>query len=750
MGGKSSQTVGYWYLMGLHMGAGRGPVDELIEIRVGGLTAWKGCVSSFGVEDTGSEIEIEAEDLFGGEEKEGGVAGPLQILWGGDGQVAPANMVSDLGGDVPGFRGVTTFYFDGKICANNPYPKEWEFRLRRARQGWFDEVCWYETKARIGITVEEELIVAMNAAHILVEIATNPEWGRGLPFNFLDLNSYVYAANQLCDEGLGLCIPWFRQEDIATFTQVVIDHIGGTQYVSRETGKLTLRLIRADYDVDDLPLFTPDTGLLDIQDDDQSASDTGFNEIIVMGHDPVSNTDFGVRAHNLAAIQSVGSIISNTIEYKGLPTRDLALRKAVSELKLQTGIRKPRVILDRRGWKLAPGMPFRISWPERGIASMVLRVGQVADGTHENGQIVVDALTDVFNLPDTTYADVQPPSWVPPNLTAAPPAATKLIEVPYRTLYQLLDPSNLALLSVDSTTVAELAAKPLGTATTGYDLVTKTSVEADYVKRNTGSFTGYSTIAVDIGILDTSIALTSVVGFPDDPTEFIGDAGMLGTEFVRIDAYNAGTGIMTIARGVMDTVPAEHLSGTVFWLADDDMTLDTREYAPSEIISAKALTRTSTDLLDEAAAATDTVTLEGRQGRPYPPAKVTVDGVEALTLPGDEHNEPVIDWAHRNRITEQDQLVAYGAASIAAEAGTTYNIRVFDNAAPAVVIRTVAGAAKPWTYDLAMQGADGGPIAVWIELESERDGLTSYQFHRFLVVLSSGYGYGYGLNYGGA
>jgi hypothetical protein len=59
-------------------------------------------------------------------------------------------------------------------------------------------------------------------------------------------------------------------------------------------------------------------------------------------------------------------------------------------------------------------------------------------------------------------------------------------------------------------------------------------------------------------------------------------------------------------------------------------------------------------------------------------------------------------------------------------------------------------AGGPWTYDAAMQVADGNPAAVYFELESERDTLASYQNQRFRVQIRTGYGIGYGFNYGGA
>ena len=39
-GGSTDYVAGYRYLFGIHMGVCRGPIDELVEIRVGDRTAW--------------------------------------------------------------------------------------------------------------------------------------------------------------------------------------------------------------------------------------------------------------------------------------------------------------------------------------------------------------------------------------------------------------------------------------------------------------------------------------------------------------------------------------------------------------------------------------------------------------------------------------------------------------------------------------------------------------------------------------
>lgn len=141
----SDQLAGYRYLFGLHMGICRGPVDELVEIKVGGKTAWSGSVTD------NSTVSVEARNLFGGEGGEGGVEGPLTVLMGGPAQVAPDALLTVLKPPMPGFRRMFTVFFDGIVSMMNPYPKPWSFRVRRARVGW-DGDPWYPEKAVITLT----------------------------------------------------------------------------------------------------------------------------------------------------------------------------------------------------------------------------------------------------------------------------------------------------------------------------------------------------------------------------------------------------------------------------------------------------------------------------------------------------------------------------------------------------------------------------------------------------------------------
>lgn len=764
--GSKKQTIGYKYFFSLHMGLGRGPVNEIAEIRVGDITAYN---TPIDLRESGQLVYINRPDLFGGEKKEGGIQGLMYCYNGArDQELQPAisggglggkkagvgrlpSIAASLGGDVPNFRGVVTLWYDGLVAAMNPYPKEWSFRLRRSTAGWWNDSPWYPTKSRIILISENGgAIHAMNGAHMLYEINTNPEWGRGMPPEMLDENSYITAANQLCAEGLGLCIPWFRQESIKEFIPVIINHIGAAQYVDRETGKLTLRLIRNDYDLEDLPLFTPDTGLLDIVDDDSSGEETAYNEIVIVGFDPTTKEDIQVRVHNLASIQSQGEIISNTIEYRGLPTRKLVGQVALRELKVQLPLRKMNVVLDRRGWRIAPGMPFRVSYPEKGINNIVLRAGECRDGTLTDGKITVKAVQDIFGMPDTSFIEPPGSGWTPPDFTPVPSPEARMYEVNWRDYYRVTSAADQDAVDLGTSYVAILAKAPPNVQTQGYDVVTSLTDDglASDTEIPTVGFTNWLTLLDAIGPLDTELEVADE-NINDFMTDFAdGMAVLIDDEQLEFVSFDEETRIATLKRGVADTIPAPHDADATIWLIDDEIGADGNEYQDGETIYGKALTRTSTGVLDISAA--DLLSIEANQRvfRPYPPGNVQVGGQSIYTLVG-EQPEPILTWAHRDRKLQADVLVGHAESSVGPEPGTTYNVRIFAQDGETLLREQDVGMVDTWTYDATMQGEDGNPTQVVIELESMRDSVASQFHYRFPVVITGGWGYGWGENWGG-
>ncbi|MDP3813681.1 MAG: hypothetical protein Q8Q83_01215 [Pseudomonas sp.] len=866
-------------------------------------------------------ISINKANLFGGEKKEGGIKGPLDVMMGGPAQPVNASLASMLGGIVPAFRGVATLFFDGMIGAMNPYPKPWAMRMRRILKGWDNDEVWYPEKAQIimvpvkplalylaldlsssmntetangqtrlenmkaaviaalqliaemvlpmvavdimivgwggntgdfmarssitrravsaasideliawveertapnstyfpsavadapgffaaspagyvrislfitdggptipgvgpgdeandaateagqtllgissirayGINIDLDdtsqtdkldntgddgvpvvsggdptalvdaimnalgSVYAMNPAHIIYQAYTDRSWGRGLdPAIRLDLDSFAAVADKLYAERFGLCIKWTRQDKLAVFVGSIINHIGGSIYVSRRSGKLVLNLIRDDYDVEDLPLFTPDTGLLGIDDDDATADDKSVNCVVVKYRDPLSNEIMQVRARNLAAITAHG-LNQQTTEYIGIPSGTLAARVAQRDLTAySSGVKRLKVRLDRRARdSVFPGSVFRVSDPRRGIENLVLRAGRVEDGILTSGQITVAAIKDVFGLPETSYAEPVLPGWTAPDSTALPIQYQRLIELPYRDLVRITAPADMALIDDTAAFLMPLASKP-SPLSMGYEITSRVGTSGNFEERGGGDFISSAILVAGIGYLDTNVTITDGVDLYEITA---GTAALIDDEIVRIDSIDITSGELVLGRGCGDTVPAKHEAGARIWFLEGAAGSDPTEYVSGATVHAKLLTRTSSDLLALGSAPEVSVEMMQRQVRPYPPGRFLING---LSYPDVIVNSPEINlsWSHRDRLLEDDNLIDTTMGDIGPELGTTYTARAlrFDTLEVLTEITAVAGTSA----DLSPE-YEG---AIIVELFSVRGGLASWQTHQ--------------------
>jgi len=708
MGGSSkAQTVGYRYYFDLQMGICRGSsvdqaVDELVEVRVGDRTAWKGSV-------TESSVELIAKyNLFGGDDGEGGVEGWLHILMGEPTQVVPDRLRNMLGGVAPGFRGVFTLFYTGMVSAMNPYPKKWATRQRRLYKGW-DRSPWYTPKLKIEMA--DGQIHAMNPAHILMECLTNRDWGRGLSASRLDLDAYQAAADTLFDEGFGMCLRWARQESLADFMQRVLDHIGAAQYTDPETGLLTLDLIRGDYAPETLPIFTYGTGLLRVEEDDFANPAVAANEVVVKYRDPISNKERMACERNIGAIRSAGVKHTETVNYPGVPTYSLASRLARRDLNAkQPGLRRVKAVLDRRGYKLKPGGLFRIAAPDKGLADIVLRIGRIEDGPVESGEITVTAIQDVFGLPATQLTDEQESEWQAPDYSTQPALAQQAVEFSYRDIAFEMSPGDLGTVAEDSGWVGAMGVRPSGLSL-NYNLVTRTGSNP-YEAIDVGDWCPTGLLVADLQPSSDSFTLEQGV---DLSLVSDGTAGSVGDEAFKVTSIDPETGMVTVDRGCIDTIPRKHLAGARVWFYEGFAAIDPKEYVDGEAVNLKLLTRTSSGELDESLAPSSVVTLDQRQYRPYPPANVTMNG---LFWPAGLVGNIELQWAHRDRVLQHDVLVPWTDGDIGPEPGTAYQATLLQGASQVQQEITPANSTT-------LTPTEDGEYTITVL--SQRDGLDSWQ-----------------------
>ncbi|SEI21459.1 hypothetical protein [Pseudomonas asplenii] len=728
MGSSSSksQTIGYRYSFDIHFGVGL-PVDEICQIQASGKVAWSGSITNNG------QVYINAPDLFGGDKGEGGLQGTLDVMFGDENQTVVSRLAAMLGGIVPAFRGVTTAFYSGLITSINPYPKPWMILRRGGNRLWDDGGAWYPEKQFIWLA--NNAIKSMNPAHILFLMYTGRRF-RGLPREYMDDAAWRTAADQLYSEQFGLCLEWKRSDSFKSFRDSVLSHISAEVYLDRSTGLISIRLLRDDYDVNALPLFDEDSGLLEITQMEASSGDGDStpSELIVKYEDAITGDTRSVRAVNSAIAQRDRGRSSETVEYPGAPTGEIAGKLASRDLRIKTsGLKRYKVVLDRRARKLTPGQPFRVRSIRRGIEVVVVRAGRIEDGTLDDGRMTVTALQDVFGMPASSFVAVQPPNWLPPDRTPQAINTRRLFELPYRELAGVIDPANLQLLDTTACYACALAEAPTSLSLS-YSLTDRVGSSGDFIDRGAHDWCPTGKLVARISKRDLVVQVTAATRLSDVA---VGMAALLDDEVVRIDAIDYSTGAITVARGCSDTVPAEHAAGARIWFYDGFEGADETAYSAGVTLQAHMLTNTSQGQLDPALASTDSLALLGRQGRPYPPGRFRVSGA---AYP-ESVSGSLLDfsWAHRDRLTQADQLIDTSLGDIGPEAGTSYSLKLYSGN---TLMRAYTGTDTVFAYTAGDQLADGLAGTVRVTLESVRDGSASWQKHEATVVR---YGLGFRL-----
>lgn len=570
--------------------------------------------------------------------------------------------------------------------------------------------------------VTEADVYAMNPAHIIYECLTNRDWGLGYPAGKLDLASFAVAANTFYAEGMGLCLEWNRQDSIQNFIQMVIDHAGAAVGEDPRTGQFKLRALRGDYTLATLPEYSAEAGnIISLDDFDRASLTETVNEIGVTYTDATTGKNGSVTVQQLANIQAQGGVVNQGRNYPGLPTLELAVRVALRDLKAAaSALARVRLTATRAAWAVTPGDVIKFVWPEFGITAMALRVAKVDYGSLTDGAIRLECVEDVFGLPSNAY--VKPPTigWEEPNTTPAASPAVESFEVPFRDLVQTMGLDDASALPVDAGYLAGVAVRPTGVPL-NYELRTKVGATA-YAVADTGDWCPSATLLAAVAPLDTTLTLANVVDLDEID---VGDAILLGAEICRVDAVDTTLNTLTVGRGCCDTVAAPWPIGTRVWAYDRFVSSDSTQYSDGETVNAKFVTQTSSGVLAEGSSPTDSLLMNGRAARPYPPGllRFNDDLNTGLAYPVELAGAVVTTWAARDRLLQQDQLIDENDAGIGPEAGTTYTAYYYQP--PGTLVNSESGlpgpAASPYTFP-----ADG---QAQIVLEAVRSGLTSWQAH---------------------
>lgn len=277
---------------------------------------------------------------------------------------------------------------------------------------------------------------------------------------------------------------------------------------------------------------------------------------------------------------------------------------------------------------------------------------------------------------------------------------------------------------------------------------------SDYEIRGQGGVTPSARLTSAIG---PASVLVSIAGLSssDNSIPLVGQAVMVDDEFMVIEAVELP--VLTVGRGCADTVPRSHSAGAKLWIfTTNGMGSDDREYAAGGTIGVKVLMKSTGQSMGVENSPPNALTFNQRFARPYPPGNVQVNSKpfgEAQIL-GVANPNIVLTWAHRNRVSQGDQMVSHAAGDVTPETGTTYTLRIYDGGG--TLKRTIAGITGTTTTYPVSQAVDdltggGGYGSGTMRLCSVRDGLESFQQYVIdFSVNANDYAEGWGVSWGAA
>lgn len=746
----------YKYYLGMQMALCHGPIDSILGITVGDkggyASDWGSLVTITTNADGSKRWSFLATDLFGGDEREGGISGLVDIFLGSTTQNASGYLASKFGGTAPAYRGICYAVLNQLYLGTSNYIKNWAWIVQRCPNG-------------LGLTSNRHLITGAdgrfdaNPACVMYEVLTNTTWGLGIPAARMDTATLQAVGNTLYTEGTGVSIVLDGEISADQFLSELCRHVDMVIYTEPTTGLWTAKLIRADYSVGALTEYTIDD-ILEVPEHARGSWSETVNEVKVEFVD--RSNDFQIRlaqAQETANYATQSQKASSTQAFHGLSSAAVANRVAMRVLKgASYPLMKVRLKLKRKAWSLRPGQVFKLTYSPLGITGMVVRVTNIQDGRLDDGAMTVDVAEDIFSVANTAYAPPSGTGWTDPsNAAAQAVTAQTMIELPYHyagdSLFALAMATRADGVSLD----AELWSNE-GPAFPGF-----------YKSNTMPVFTPSGTLSASYGAYTAAKDLTGftlAVGSRDVATMPSTDSGGVlrgelmaligGTEIVSCQTVtDNGNGTYTISgvlRGVLDTVPVDHASGERVWFFSvGSATLRPDAYGADLTVNAKVLPHTPKNTLAIGSATQMSITTASRSRKPYPPGNVSINSTAYPGMLTTTVGDAVLTWAHRHRVTQTAAaaMLPQDSASVSGGQEGTYTVEVYVGGVLTQTFSALTGTSQTYTSAQRVADDSDGSKTVVFRIKPINGSYTGTTRDTQAFTMT-GFGSAFGIGFGGA
>jgi hypothetical protein len=128
--GAKKVATGYQYFAGMMLALCHGPVDSIVQIQVGDVEVDPHMTQTpIGIDRI--SVAINNPELFGGNNREGGIAGTVSFYKGLTTQLSNAYLTSKLGRTSPAYHGLCYAVLERVYLGTSQYLKNWAFVVKR-------------------------------------------------------------------------------------------------------------------------------------------------------------------------------------------------------------------------------------------------------------------------------------------------------------------------------------------------------------------------------------------------------------------------------------------------------------------------------------------------------------------------------------------------------------------------------------------------------------------------------------------
>ena len=661
-------TVAHRYLVTFDMAIGllSGSRARLRRIWFGEKLAWAGDTGN--TADDAVAITINEPSIFGGHKSGGGLVGTARFYPGTFTQSVNAfvrDRVPD-GTILPAYRGLSHIVFEDFEVGEQPSIRAVNFEI--------ESIPSFLGLGGVGSNGDA------NPAEVLYDILING-WARlGFSSTAINAASFTAAGTTLNNEGHGISMRLESANDARDAIQEILQQIDGLIYEDPLTREIHLRLVRNDYDADDLTLFD-ETNVREVGEYAVSTWAETYNQARVTYTARDSDyKDKPAFAQDLSNISFQGGTVRSVdFRYPGITSAATANSVVARELALASiPLIKLRLTTNREGSTLRPGDVFRLDWGEYGVENLVLRVQKFDLGTLDDNRVVINCVQDRFAVADTVFSDPPESAWSVPDTAARAVEIRQTIELPRFLNTRLIEnDSDVLGTDPDESYLQHLALAP-NSLHSDFEAQVSEDAGASYqVDNDFTSFTATALLNTAVGINTAEVitgASTFVLKTVSDTNAVTGAAQsvanlrsganllLIGTEIIAYrsitDNGNGTYALNDVYRGLLDTSPRAHAENARVWFLGfvELENFGAGNYDGTEALRIRFVPQNGFSTLNPNVAPISDLTLQARPRRPLPPVDVQFDSVlHPASL--DIVNSPfTVTWKRRNRLSEQVDL----------------------------------------------------------------------------------------------